>query len=63
MAKIFRCQDLGGKCDFAARGLSEEEVLQKAKKHAMTDHDIEYIPHELVKTMRKHIRDEEEIPS
>lgn len=46
-------------CDFVARGASEDEVLEKARAHAVSDHGFSDIPPELVDKAKAAIRDEE----
>ena len=58
MAKVLRCRDVGVDCDFACRGATVEEVLQKAAEHARKDHGFPDIPPDLVAQVRAAIRDE-----
>lgn len=59
MAKVLTCRDVGVDCDFVARGATEEEVLEKARAHAASDHGFADIPPELVDKAKAAIRDEE----
>jgi predicted small metal-binding protein len=59
MAKVLRCRDVGVDCDFVARGATTEEVLEKAKDHACSDHGFASIPPELADKVVAAIRDEE----
>lgn len=59
MTKILRCRDVGVDCDFVARGATIEEVMEKAKDHACSDHGFVGIPPELTARVRAAIRDEE----
>jgi predicted small metal-binding protein len=59
MAKVLRCRDVGVDCDFVASGATVEEVMQKAKEHACTDHGFAAIPPELAEKVKAAIRDEE----
>jgi predicted small metal-binding protein len=59
MGKVLACRDVGVDCDFVARGASTEEVMEKAKAHAVTDHGFSDIPPELLDKARAAIRDEE----
>jgi len=59
MAKILRCRDVGVDCDFVARGATLEEVVEKAKDHACSDHGFPAIPPELASKVMAAIRDEE----
>jgi predicted small metal-binding protein len=59
VAKILRCRDVGVDCDFVARGGTVEEVMEKAKDHACSDHGFRGIPPELAGKVMAAIRDEE----
>lgn len=59
MAKVLRCRDVGVDCDFVARGATVEEVLEKAKEHACSDHGFPTIPPELADKVVAAIHDEE----
>ena len=58
MAKILRCQDVGMKCDFVARGETEQEVLKRATEHAGATHNMKSIPPEMLAKVRAAVRDE-----
>jgi predicted small metal-binding protein len=59
MSKVLTCRDVGVDCDFVARGSSVEEVMEKAREHAVKDHGFPDIPPELVEKAKAAIRDEE----
>ena len=59
MAKILKCRDVGVDCDFVARGATLEEVMEKAKDHACSDHGFVGIPPELADKVLAAIREEE----
>ena len=59
MSKVLTCRDVGVDCDFVARGATEEEVMEKARAHAVSDHGFSDIPPELVDKAKAAIRDEE----
>jgi predicted small metal-binding protein len=59
MTKVLKCRDVGVDCDFVARGTSVEEVMEKAKAHAKSDHGLADIPPELAEKAKAAIRDEE----
>ncbi len=59
MTKILRCRDVGVDCDFVARGATLDEVVEKAKEHACSDHGFQAIPPELASKVMAAIRDEE----
>jgi predicted small metal-binding protein len=63
MAKILRCRDVGVDCEFVARGATAEEVMEKAKDHACSDHGFVGIPPELAGNVMAAIRDDEEAAS
>jgi len=54
--KELRCRDAGTDCDFVARGATEDEIIQQAKEHAQTVHDITATP-ELIAMVGMLIRD------
>ena len=58
MAKVLRCADVVGSCDFVARGDSEQEILQQASEHARSAHDVNEITPEMADKVRAAIRDE-----
>jgi predicted small metal-binding protein len=58
MAKVMRCNDVVGNCDFVARGESEQDVLQQAADHARTAHQVNEVTPELAEKVRSAIRDE-----
>lgn len=58
MAKVLRCADVVGSCDFVARGDSEQEILQQASEHARSAHNMDEIPPEVAEKVRAAIRDE-----
>jgi len=58
MEKVLRCKDVGINCDFVARGKTVDEVLKIAAEHAKSDHDVDEVSEEYLKSWRKIIRDE-----
>lgn len=50
--KELRCRDVGEECDFVIRGVSEEEIFQKAAEHARTAHGMSEIPAGLIEKAR-----------
>ncbi len=58
MTKVLRCGDLMPGCDYEARAESEDELMQKAARHAREAHGMETIPPELVQQVKSKIRDE-----
>ena len=53
----FHCRDAGIKCDFVAKGGSDDEILRQAGRHAQQVHGMTVTP-ELEKTVRGLIHDE-----
>jgi len=53
----FHCSDAGMKCDFVAKGNTDDEILQKAGQHAQKTHGMQVTP-DLEKTVRGLIHDE-----
>jgi predicted small metal-binding protein len=58
MAKVLRCNDVVGNCDFVARGDSEQDVLQQAAAHAQSAHNVQDVTPELAEKVRSAIHDE-----
>lgn len=56
MAKVLRCREIGVECDFEAKGRTVEEVLEKAKAHARTDHGVKRVTADYLKSWKKFIR-------
>ena len=53
----FHCVDAGMKCDFVAKGSTDDEVLRQAGSHAQQAHGMKVTP-DLEKTVRGLIHDE-----
>jgi predicted small metal-binding protein len=58
MAKVLKCKDAGMDCDYEARGKTVDEVLEKAKRHAMKEHDVRQVSQDYLDSWRKLIKDE-----
>jgi predicted small metal-binding protein len=58
MTKTLACRDVGVDCDFVIRGASVEDVMEKAKQHARTDHGFPDIPPDHVEKAKAAIREE-----
>jgi predicted small metal-binding protein len=58
MAKVLRCGDIVGDCDFVATGETEQEVMQKAAEHAQSAHNLSEITPDLADKVRSAIHDE-----
>jgi len=57
MAKSLSCRDVGSDCDFIACGNTEQELFEKVKEHARTDHNLSEIPKDLYDKACSCIRD------
>lgn len=58
MSKVLKCRDVGVDCDFVARGATVEEVMEKAREHAVKEHGFADIPPDLVEKAKAAIQDE-----
>jgi len=56
MTRILTCRDLGVECDVVFEGETDDEVMEKAKKHAAT-HNLPNIPPKLEKKCRAAIKE------
>ena len=56
--KVLRCADIVPGCDYRAEGETEDEVLNKAARHADEAHGIREIPPALMVKVKAAIRDE-----
>ncbi len=43
MTKILTCRDIGVECDAIFEGETDEKIMEKAKKHAASDHNMKEI--------------------
>ncbi len=55
--KDFHCRDAGMKCDFVARGQTNDEIMRQAGEHARTAHGMSVTP-ELAKRVEGLIHEE-----
>jgi len=55
--KDFHCRDVGGTCDFVARGNSNKEILDQVRTHAQNDHNMQ-VTADLAKKVEGLIHDE-----
>jgi predicted small metal-binding protein len=55
--KDFHCRDVGGSCDFVARGQNSDEILKQVAKHAESAHQMKVTP-DLTKKVEGLIHDE-----
>ncbi|MCL5744330.1 MAG: DUF1059 domain-containing protein [Acidobacteria bacterium] len=58
MSKVVKCRDVGVDCDFAARGETEQEVMQRCADHARKEHGMKEIPPELAQKVKSAIHEE-----
>ena len=58
MAKVLRCADVVGSCDFVARGESEQDILNQASEHARSAHNMNEITSDVAEKVKAAIRDE-----
>ncbi|RJQ50175.1 MAG: DUF1059 domain-containing protein [Nitrospiraceae bacterium] len=40
MAKVFRCRDFGGACNWKCHAETREEILRKIAKHGVIKHNM-----------------------
>ncbi len=50
--KVFRCADLGFKCDWIARTKTEDELMKLIKEHAKKCHHLNEISKEIAEKVR-----------
>jgi predicted small metal-binding protein len=55
--KDFHCRDAGMDCDFIARGQTNDEILEQARRHAEQAHQMKITP-ELAARVKGLIHDE-----
>jgi predicted small metal-binding protein len=60
MPKVLRCKHIGPDrdCQFAARGDTEEQILDQVARHARDQHGIQEVPQELVDRALANIQEE-----
>lgn len=52
MTKVFRCADLGFKCDWVAKAQNENELMKSIKEHARKCHDLNEISKEIAEKVK-----------
>jgi len=59
MAKVLRCKHIGPdtKCEFEAKGETEQDILKQVKDHAAKVHNIREITPELVQQAKAAMKD------
>ena len=62
MAKVYliSCRDAGVDCDFTARALTLEELMQLCADHGMAAHDMKGFGPDLYLKMRRCVREVED---
>ncbi len=50
--KVFKCADLGFKCDWVARAESEERLMKLIKDHTKKCHDLNEITKEIAQKVK-----------
>ena len=58
MAKIVHCRDLGRECDFVARGLTDEELIEEMARHLSRMHSVKELSRADREQIQSVIRDE-----
>jgi len=59
MTKILDCRDMGVDCDVVFEGETDEEIMEKARQHAVSAHNLPNIPPKLEKKVREAIKEKE----
>jgi len=57
MTKILACRTIGVECDVILEGETDDEIMEKAKKHAATAHNRPDIPPNIDKKCRAAIKE------
>ena len=57
MEKRLSCRDVGSDCDFVACAKTEDEIFEKTREHARTEHNMNEIPKDLYDKARAAIRE------
>ena len=57
MTKILTCRSIGVECDVVFEGETDDEIREKARKHAAAAHNLPNIPPELEKKCRAAIKE------
>jgi len=52
MTKIFRCADLGFKCDWVAKAQNENELMKLIKEHANKCHGLKEISKDIAEKVK-----------
>ncbi len=57
MTKSFGCSDAGVDCNWTTTAETEEEIMEKIKKHAHSDHGFTEIPSDIAQKVKTAIKD------
>jgi predicted small metal-binding protein len=57
MTKSFGCSDAGVDCNWTTTGENEDEIMEKIKKHAHSDHGFTEIPPDIAQKVKTAIKD------
>ena len=58
MNKVFKCADMGFKCDWIAAAKTENELMVLIKDHAAKCHDLKNITKDIATKVKSVIRDQ-----
>ena len=58
MAKVFRCSDIGMRCDFVARAETEDELMNAIKTHAAQVHNMQAMDEATLSKAKAAIKEE-----
>lgn len=56
--KVMRCSDIGMKCDYVAKGQSEQDVMRQAMDHGRKEHNIKPLDFTTERKVREAIHEE-----
>jgi len=59
MTKILDCRAMGVDCDVILEGETDDEIMEKARQHASSAHNLPNIPPGLEKKCRDAIKEKE----
>ena len=58
MSKVFKCADMGFKCEWTATAKTEDELMILIKDHAAKCHDLKNITKDIATKVKSIIRDQ-----
>ncbi len=56
MTKILACRDIGVECDASFEGETDDEIMEQARKHAASEHNMKEVPPNIERQCRNAIR-------